>query len=43
MESVAQSFKQKTAADPVLVKGMPDAAAVADLRALGAKLAAAAV
>jgi flavodoxin len=43
MESVAQSFKLKKAADPVLVKGMPDAAAVADLRALGAKLAAAAV
>lgn len=38
--SVAKSFKLKQAADPVLVKGMPDQAAVAELKALGAKLAA---
>jgi flavorubredoxin len=40
IESVARSFKLKAVADPVLVKGMPDAAAVASLKALGAKLAA---
>jgi len=38
IESVARSFKLKQVADPVLVKGMPDEAAVADLKALGAKL-----
>ena len=42
MESVAQSFKFKKAADPVLVKGKPDGKAIADLKALGAKLAGAA-
>ncbi len=42
IEAVAGSFKLKRAADPVLVKGRPDAAAEADLKALGAKLAAAA-
>lgn len=42
VESVAASFKLKKAADPVLVKGSPDAAATEKLRALGAKLAAAA-
>lgn len=42
IESVAQSFKLKCAADPVLVKGLPEGAALADLKALGAKLAAAA-
>ena len=36
------SFKFKKAADPVLVKGRPDATAAAALKALGAKLAAAA-
>jgi len=38
IESVAKSFKLRPVADPVLVKGMPDEAAVADLKALGAKL-----
>jgi len=42
LESVANSFKLKKAADPVSVKGAPDAAAVASLKALGAELAAAA-
>jgi flavodoxin len=42
LESVAGSFKLKAAADPVLVKGLPDEAAKAALKALGAKLAAAA-
>jgi flavorubredoxin len=41
IESVAQSFKLKKAAEPVLVKGRPEGRAVADLKALGAKLAAA--
>ena len=41
MESVAGSFKLKKAAEPVLVKGRPEGQAVADLKALGAKLAAA--
>ena len=38
MESVARSFKLKAVADPVLVKGMPDEVAIAELKALGAKL-----
>jgi flavorubredoxin len=42
IESVAQSFKLKKAAEPVLAKGRPEGQAVADLKALGAKLAAAA-
>ncbi len=42
IESVAGSFKLKKAAEPVLVKGRPEGQAVADLKALGAKLAAAA-
>jgi flavodoxin len=42
MVSVAGSFKLKAATDPVLVKGLPDDAARAALKALGAKLAAAA-
>lgn len=42
IESIAQSFKMKKVTDSVLVKGRPDGQAVADLRALGAKLAAAA-
>jgi len=41
VESVAQSFKLRKAADPVLVKGRPDARAVAALKTLGAALAAA--
>ena len=36
---MAQSFKLKNAADPVLVKGHPEAQAVVQLKALGAKLA----
>jgi len=42
VESVAASFKLKKTADAVLVKGSPDQAAAEKLRALGAKLAAAA-
>jgi flavorubredoxin len=42
IESVAASFKLKKASDPVLVKGKPDAEAASRLKALGAKLAAAA-
>jgi flavorubredoxin len=38
IESVAQSFKLKKAADSVLVKGRPDDKAVSALKALGAKL-----
>ena len=41
IESIAQTFKLKKVADSVLVKGRPDANAVAALKALGAKLAAA--
>ncbi|HUW34521.1 MAG TPA: flavodoxin domain-containing protein [Planctomycetota bacterium] len=39
MESIAQAFKLKKAAEPVSVKGRPDAAATAKLRALGEALA----
>jgi flavorubredoxin len=42
LESTAQSFKFKKAADPVLVKGKPEGKAIIDLKDLGAKLAAAA-
>ena len=42
IEQVAQTFKLERAAESVLVKGLPDEAARADLQALGAKLAAAA-
>jgi flavorubredoxin len=42
VESVAQSFKLRKVDDSVLVKGAPDASAAAQLKALGAKLAAAA-
>jgi len=38
VESVAKSFKLLKCSDAVLVKGAPDEAAVAQLRALGAKL-----
>jgi hypothetical protein len=41
MESVAQNFRIWRVADPVLVKGLPDGTALADLQALGAKFAAA--
>ena len=42
LEQIAGSFKFAQAAEPVSVKGLPDEAAQADLRALGAKLAEAA-
>lgn len=42
IESIAQSFKFRKAADPVLVKGKPEGKAVKELQALGAKLVAAA-
>ena len=42
VESVAKSFKFKRAAEAVLVNGRPEGQALAGLRALGAKLAAAA-
>jgi flavorubredoxin len=42
LEQLAQSFKLERATDPVLVKGLPDDAARAELEALGAKLAMAA-
>jgi flavorubredoxin len=42
LASLAATFKLKRIAEPVLVKGLPDEAAVAELRALGGKLAAAA-
>ena len=42
IESVARSFKLKQVAEPVLVKGLPDGAAMAELKAQGAKLVAAA-
>jgi flavodoxin len=41
IESIAQSFKLKKVTEPVLVKGLPAGQAVADLKALGGKLAAA--
>jgi flavorubredoxin len=40
IESLAQSFKLKKAAEPVSVKGKPDGQALDDLKTLGAKLAA---
>ncbi|MGA2265254.1 MAG: flavodoxin domain-containing protein [Phycisphaerae bacterium] len=39
IESVAKSFKLKKVAESVLVKGKPEGKAVADLKALGVKLA----
>lgn len=42
IESLAQTFKFKKVAEPVLVKGKPEEPAIAALKALGAKLAAAA-
>jgi flavorubredoxin len=41
IESVAAAFKFKKVAEPVLLKGRPDEAAIVSLKALGAKLAAA--
>jgi flavorubredoxin len=40
IESIAQSFKLKKAAEPVLVRGKPKGQAIADLKALGVKIAA---
>ncbi len=42
LESIARSFKLKKVADSVLVQGRPAGSAIAALKALGAKLAAAA-
>jgi flavorubredoxin len=42
IESIAQSFKLKKVADSLSVRGRPDGQALADLKALGAKLATAA-
>jgi flavorubredoxin len=39
IESLAQSFKLKKVAESVLVKGKPEGQAIADLQALGVKLA----
>jgi len=39
IESIAQSFKFRKIAEPVLVKGKPEAQAIAGLKALGASLA----
>lgn len=40
IESIAKSFKLKKIADAVLIKGKPDGKGIADLKELGAKLAA---
>ena len=40
IESIAQSFKLKKVADAVLIKGKPEGQALADLKALGATIAA---
>jgi flavorubredoxin len=42
IESIAQSFKFKKVGEAVLAKGKPEGKAIAELKALGAKLAAAA-
>lgn len=39
IESIAQSFKLKKATEAVLVKGRPEGQAIADLKAMGTKLA----
>jgi flavorubredoxin len=39
IESLAQSFKLKKVAEPVSIKGKPEGQALADLQALGVKLA----
>jgi len=41
IESIAQSFKLKKVAEPVLIKGRPEGQVLTDLKALGAKIAAA--
>ena len=41
IESIAQSFKLKKIAESVLVEGRPEGQGIADLKALGAKIAAA--
>ena len=41
IESIARSFKLDRVSDSVLVKGRPEGQAIVDLKALGAKLAAA--
>jgi len=43
IESIAQSFKFKKIAESVLIKGKPEGQAIADLRALGTKITAAAL
>ena len=42
IESIAQSFKLKKIAESVLIEGRPEGQGLADLKALGAKIAAAA-
>jgi len=42
IESIAQTFKFKKIAESMLIKGNPEGQAIADLRAFGAKIAAAA-
>ena len=42
IESIAQSFKFKKSEEPVLIEGRPEGQGVDDLKALGAKVAAAA-
>ena len=42
IESIAQSFKLKKIAKPVLIEGRPEGQGIDDLKALGARLAAAA-
>ena len=39
IESIAQSFKLKKIAEAMLIKGKPEGQAIADLKALGAKIA----
>jgi flavorubredoxin len=39
IESMAQTFKLRKVADPVLAKGKPEGSAIASLKTLGAKLA----
>ena len=40
IESIAQSFKLRKVAEALMIKGKPEGQALADLKALGAKLAA---
>ena len=41
IQSIVQTFKLKEVTEPVLIKGRPEGQAIDDLKALGAKLAAA--